>query len=279
MNLIIIVKRVIQMRYELYVDSLLLINFVMNLYLLMLVSRSSLCTATPGRLLLGALFGAVSYFLPFFLPGPPWLKLFLGAAVGCAGMIWITFRVSSMGAFFKILWKLVIYSFFMGGILLFLIRSIPALRLGLMNIFSIMGIGGAGFLALSRFFRDRRKSGSICRATLIRKGDQMTVAALLDSGNSLVEPVSGKPVSIIEKNIFKSLWKEEPAGYRAIPYHSIGKKRGILQGYLLPELLIEVEGEVKACRDVYVAVSEELCGTDSCEGQVRMILNPRLLQG
>ena len=61
------------MRYELYVDSLLLINFVMNLYLLMLVSRSSLCTATPGRLLLGALFGAVSYFLPFFLPGPPWL--------------------------------------------------------------------------------------------------------------------------------------------------------------------------------------------------------------
>ena len=39
-------KRMMPMRYELYVDSLFLINFVMNLYLLILVNRSSLRTAT-----------------------------------------------------------------------------------------------------------------------------------------------------------------------------------------------------------------------------------------
>lgn len=33
------------MRYELYADSLLLLNFVMNLYLLILVDRSTLRTA------------------------------------------------------------------------------------------------------------------------------------------------------------------------------------------------------------------------------------------
>ena len=70
-----------------------------------------------------------------------------------------------------------------------------------------------------------------------------------------------------------------PEGFRAIPYHSIGKKRGILQGYLLPELKIEIDGEVKLCRDVYVAVSEELCGEETLGGQVKMILNPALLAG
>lgn len=267
------------MKYELYVDSLLLINFVMNLYLLILVKRSSLCTATPGRLIGGAAFGAVAYFLPFILPGPAWFKLILGMVLGTAGMICIAFWVVSVRSFFRILEKMLIYSFFLGGMLLFLIRSIPALGNGLTNIFSIMGIGGAGFLFLTRFLKDKKKNHSLCRATLIRKGDKMTVAALMDSGNSLIEPISGKPVSIIEKNIFQSLWKEEVSGYRAIPYHSIGKKRGILQGYLLQELLIEVDGEVKSCREVYVAVSEELCSEGSGSGHVKMILNPALLQG
>lgn len=266
------------MQYELYVDSLLLVNFVMNLYLLILVSRNTLCTATPGRLIAGAACGALSYFLPFLLPGPAWVKVFSGMALGAAGMICIAFRIRRVRMFFKILEKLLIYSFFLGGLLLFLVRSVPALRNGMMNIFSIMGIGAAGFLVLSCFFKDRKKDRSLCRATLIRKDDKITVEALMDSGNTLVEPISGKPVSIIGKNIYQSLWKEEEAGFRAIPYHSIGKKRGILQGYLLPELQIEVDGEIRSCKDVYVAVSEEIGGDSSLGGQVKMILNPALLQ-
>ena len=38
------------MHYELYVDSLFLINFTMNLYLLMLVDYSTLSSAVPWRL-------------------------------------------------------------------------------------------------------------------------------------------------------------------------------------------------------------------------------------
>ena len=279
MNLIMIVKRVIEMQYELYVDSLLLVNFVMNLYPLMLVSRTSLSPAAPGRLLGAAAFGAVSYFLPFLLPGPIRLRLALGVSLGTGGMILIAFRTASVRAFGKALWKLFVYSFFMGGILLFLIRFLPGFKAGLVNCFGIMALGGAGFLFLSRFFTDKRKSHCLCKATLIRKGDEMTVAALMDSGNSLIEPISGKPVSIIEKNVFQSLWRDMPEGFRAIPYHSIGKKRGILQGYLLPELKIEIVGQVKLCRDVYVAVSEELCGEEALGGQVKMILNPALLAG
>lgn len=259
------------MQYELYADSLFLVNFVMNLYLLLLVRKSTLCTATPGRLFLGAAFGAAAYFLPFFLPGGRVLKLSLSMVFGIIGMSCITFRINSLKAFFKVLEKMLLYTFFLGGLVLFVIRSIPSFRNSLLNIFGIMGMGGAGFYLLSRFLRGRKKDIRLCRATLIRGKDKMTVTALLDSGNSLVEPISGKPVSIVEKSIFKSLWREEAECYRAIPYHSIGKKRGILQGYLLPELLIEADGEVKSCKNVYIAVCEET-------GKVKMILHPALLQ-
>ena len=72
------------MRYELYADSLFVINFVMNLYLLFLVDRSTFRTATPGRLLMGAAFGGFSSLLPFVFSAPGTLKLMLGMAVGAA---------------------------------------------------------------------------------------------------------------------------------------------------------------------------------------------------
>ena len=105
----------------------------------------------------------------------------------------------------------------------------------------------------------------------------MIVNGLIDSGNSLVEPISGEPVSIIEQKMFEELYGEREPLYRAIPYHSIGKKNGILKGYILPEIWIEVEGVRKMCKNIYVAVSEEdLCGSKE-SGDVRMIVNPQLL--
>ena len=53
------------MHYELYLDSLFLLNFGMNLLLLCLVDHSMGHTATWYRLLAGAVVGAVWYLFPF----------------------------------------------------------------------------------------------------------------------------------------------------------------------------------------------------------------------
>lgn len=98
------------MRYELYADSLLLLNFVMNLYLLILVDRSTLRTATGRRLLLGAVFGAVCYFLPFIWAAPPVLKLSVGFLAGTAGMLLLAFPVKGFRMFLKLLKYLMLYS-------------------------------------------------------------------------------------------------------------------------------------------------------------------------
>lgn len=271
-------KRMMPMRYELYVDSLFLINFVMNLYILMLVNRSTLRTATPGRLLAGAAFGGGGYLLLLFIGGPVPFKLLLGAA-GALGMLLISFPVKGFKNFLRLVEKTLFFSFCIGGGMLFLIRSLHLTEGVLTGICGVMGLGGVLFLFLSHFLREPKPEHCICRATLVREGTRVTVSALLDSGNSLAEPISGKPVSVVEEKVFRSLWGSGGQGYRAIPYHSIGKNRGILEGYLLPELYLEVNGMRKTFRNVYVAVSpESISAADGYKADsVKMIINPRLL--
>lgn len=275
------------MYYEIYIDSLFLVNFVMNLYLLLLVNESICRTATRLRLILGAAIGAGIYLVPFFVGGCVWLKIAMGMLAGTCLMIFTAFPIRSLRAFGMITARLLLTSFLMGGGILFLMQRIPFIRQHFPGISGVMGAGALVFL-LTAYLQERKAGKShLCQVTLSGKDGKMKVAALLDSGNSLVEPISGKPVSVIDKNVFHGLWKEPPEFYRAIPYHSIGKQRGILKGYLMSEIQIEVDGVIKSCRDVYIAVSEESITGDAVsmsenahrrELSIKMIVNPVLLK-
>lgn len=274
-----IMKRMMLMRYVVYVDSLFLINFVMNLYILMLVNRSALRTATPGRLLLGAALGGGVYLLLFLIGWPVIFKLLLGVA-GALGMLLITFPVRGFRPFLRLLEKMMVFSFSLGGGLLFLIRSLSPREGFLTCMFGILGLGGILFLFLGHFLNRREAADCICRATLRYGEGEVTVFALIDSGNSLVEPISGSPVSVVEAEILRGLWGEAGPGCRVIPYHSIGRRRGILPGFMLPELLLEIDGMRKKFSNVYVAASPEKISASGHGGadSVKMIINPRLLQ-
>lgn len=267
------------MHYELYVDSLFFINFVMNLYLLILVDRSTVRRATPGRLTAGAAVGAFGYLLPFLWAAPGALKLGVGALIGTVAMLCVTFPVRGLRMFLKLLEKLLFYSFGMGGILLFLIRRFRPARKILTGSIGILGAGAIGFLMLYRFRFGLKTKNGLCRATLCREGCQITAAALIDSGNSLIEPISGKPVCVVGKALFDRLWGEDTEGFRVIPYHSIGRKKGIMPGYLLPVLKLEMDGIRLEFEDVYIAVSDEEISQASDAGaeSVEIIINPGLL--
>jgi len=81
--------------------------------------------------------------------------------------------------------------------------------------------------------------------------------AMADSGNRLVEPVTGKPVSIIAAADAKEFLGEK-VGVIMIPYRAVGTKNGMLPGVLFDrmEVMSEESGSVKIDRPV-VAVSKE----------------------
>lgn len=264
------------MHYELYVDSLFFLNFIMNLYLLMLVDKKAYGRAGRGRLLAGAAVGAACFLVPFLLTAPAMLKLFLGVVAGTVGMLCIAFPVKNLRMFLKLLEKLLLYSFGLGGAMLFLIRCLPGIRKYLTGVMGILGMGGLFFLLFGRSRCGQDMEHSLCRAVLSREGKRVEATALIDSGNSLTEPISGKPVCIVDKTLFGRLWEKPPDMFRAIPYHSIGKKRGIMPGFLLPGLQLETEGMAYVFNDVYIAVSEETISGDIGEESVNMIINPGL---
>ncbi len=268
------------MYYEIYADSLFLINFVMNLYLLILVNRSLFCTATHSRLVLGAVSGAMGSLLPFVIPGIDlWRTVIIGLA-GTAAMLWVTFRPKTLQAFVDTGVRLFLYSLLLGGGLLLIYKFILPFGDGILHLAGVLAGETILFGGIFMLLRRLRKRQDICRATLVQKGASITVTALVDSGNSLYEPVSGKPVCIIDRAVFESLWKQKEQLFRAIPYHSIGRKHGILQGYVLPELRVEIGGIEKCFRQVYVAVCEEqisVCN-ENVRCKVKMLLHPALLQ-
>lgn len=266
------------MTYELYIDSLFCLNFTMNLYLLLLVNNHLHRPATRWKLLVGALLGGLGYCIMFILPVPYVVIKIVVMAIGLnGGILYFVFHPSSLQAFLKILKIMIFYSFLMGGGLYLLKNHVTIFRNNMTPISLLLVIGGLLWLFFLRF--ERKKKNAIkepCRVIISNgRGSQVTVTAIVDTGNCLQEPISGKPVSVLEKDVFDRLWGEEDFhGFRAIPYKSVGCKNGIMKGYEVPEIIIEQDGIRKVCRNVYIGLSNvAISGTNP----YRMLVHPALI--
>ena len=114
------------MHYELYLDSMFLLNLGMNLLLLIMVDHSTCRTATWYRLLCGAGIGAVCYLLPFLWKGAALLKLLLCMLPGTLLMLTVTFRIRNWRSLWSYFRKQMYDTFLLGGILVAVLRGIPA---------------------------------------------------------------------------------------------------------------------------------------------------------
>lgn len=263
-----------EMYYELYVDSLFLLNFVMNLLLLLLVNQRTCRTATRGRLILGAALSSTLYILPFLCAGPTWLRFGSSMLLGIAVMVWIPFPVRSFRALRQVIAYFLKYSFLIGGCLLFLLQVFPGFSKLIAGSIGIMGLGMVLFLFL--FYR-REEGEGVCRV-IIKEGT-VTVATwgFWDTGNSLVEPISGTPVCVVDGEVIEKLWEKEPEIYRVIPYHSIGNT-GYLKGFRIEELRVELYGMEKVFRKVYIAQAQIGVSKEEKQEYAKVILNPLLLK-
>lgn len=264
------------MYYELYIDSLFFSSFCLNFLSLNLVNKRSGSTATQRSLFAGAAWGAVVYCTMFLMPVlPAVFKIILGFGISGGGMLLIPFRCRSLRSLLRMMISLLGISFFLGGIFFFLQRELYLLGWSMDGLTSIMGLGVVSFLIGKWIItRKRRKDSSYCQVVIKEEGQEIILQALLDTGNSLVEPISRKPVSIIDTEAAKQLFpKGFPEFYRVVPYTSIGKKKGILKCYEIPMICVEVQDVVCECVNVLVAYSEEY----ESKQDYHIILNPRLI--
>jgi hypothetical protein len=119
------------------------------------------------------------------------------------------------------------------------------------------------------------KKRTVYKVILRNNDNTYEAKALYDTGNLLTEPITGKPVSIIESNPQVRIWiKETPEKYKAIPYKSVGNDQGILEGMEIEQLIIHYDN-TKAVKDNPIIAIYD--GKLSKDDNFNMILNHSLL--
>lgn len=261
-----------QLQGTVYLDSVFFLNLVMNFYLLLLVAKLSGKTATFQRSLAGSAVGAAIYCLLLVMPGTYTLKVLLGMIP--AGMLTVKIACQTKGLKETAYTAgyLFVFSFFLGGFILFLKYQFPGFFQKTSSLVWLPAAGLLGYLVSCLMMKllSGRKQELFCYVNL--KGDKGThqVRALVDTGNGLKEPLSARPVAILDAPEWKELTGlMKPERYKVIPYHSIGCDHGVLEGYEVEEIEIISRAQRRQLKKVIIAVSQ---GRVSGKGAYQMIL-------
>lgn len=263
------------MEKVIYIDSIFLLNLAMDLLLLKLTAETLKKTATFLRLLSGALLGAGGYCIWLCIPGVSYpVKVFMGMMPLGMGMIKLVCKTRGMKELLYGTGYLFTYACFLGGFLLFLFRRIPVLARHRDSL-TLIALGGfiGTFIVCREVKRKKRQmENHFCRVELWGDEGIISLIALVDTGNGLVEPFSKRPVAVLEEEIWEKMncWKRQEK-YRLIPFHSIGKEHGVLESYEVEHIQLYEETGQRQLPYGLIAVFK---GKLSAEGEYQMLLPP-----
>lgn len=257
-------------KYVVYIDQVLTSNLVMDYAVLWLTAKFTRIQTSTRRLLAGSAIGAV-YALAVYVPG--WdltLSLAVKAVVSLL-MLAVAFMPVARGKFLIAWGYFYLAAFGLGGIVLGfiylwqgnadyygLVNGIPVavsnyLWPGIIISLAVTWLAGCfGARVLHRRVTENNVQMGL---EIDLFGGKVQASAIVDTGNQLVDPLTGTPVIVVEYRVVQSLLPEdlcrflEQAGdtgwtgsmvqasdrpwasrIRLIPFHSLGQKNGLLVG-------------------------------------------------
>ena len=225
-----------------YVDVVMLLNFLVDFFLLLGTNRICGCPTAMGRTLgagaLGGIYGGVCLVPGFtFLGNLLWRIIILGI------MCWIAFgwRRSALRR---------------GALFLFMTMALGGIAQGMYGS-GILGLIGAAvglFLLCAVGFRGKITGGQQVPVVL-RKGRQVCrLVALRDTGNTLKDPITGENVLVVGSEIawellgltrqqlqtpLETMATGNIPGLRLIPYRSVGCSTGMLLAARMDEVTVD----------------------------------------
>lgn len=282
-----------------YLDILIAVNFVIDYLLLSATSRILRLTPKRWRLLLGALFGAVSACLIFLTTAPTVSVLVFHFASACI-LIKTAFPFSNVSVFLKQVFVLYVISSLLSGVvsaLWSLTESETFYACNGVVYFDVSPLMLTAFAVISyaiirlyEYITRKRAPHGYAFSLRIDDGNGICECrALYDTGLHLTEPFSGKPVVIVEQAVIEPylsakhkealLCAHLPPGVRGVhmrvvPFRSLGAD-GLLSAFVPKRLTVEANDRKQ--RDIsgtYVALSKNLgrgeyqalIGSDVMEG-------------
>ena len=228
-----------------YLDLLFLVNLVVNALLLAAAARLTDTPFRPARLLTGAAAGAACAVVFWFLAGTPGLSLMRAA---CALLtVSLAFGPQALLPALRRAGALWAVSCILAG--LFVCTSAHAALYSL-------PLGAAGVLLICGAVSAlRREQKGLREAVLTREGRSVTLRVFPDTGHTLSDPITNRPVLIASYDALRPLFSpacaavmdavgvsDAPAllaaldragirGFMLIPYRTVGLPAGLLAAF------------------------------------------------
>lgn len=244
---------------KVYIDIFFFVNFLMNLQVFQIMNHWRKKPGFTKRSMVGAALGAlVSVAVMMLGIRTKWILWILVYVVGTTGLVRFVYGKMTFSGYFRCLMEFYITAAVLSGTL-FGIREFLGLH---RTSFSLLLAGSLGtqflFAWVCRNFGSHMPEKQMYVTVLTYHGKRVQGTGFLDTGNMLVEPISGAGVSIVTKELFqKLLTKEEKIELsnvlregminnrgtlllRYIPYHSVGESQGMLPGILVDEMEIRL---------------------------------------
>jgi len=297
---------------DIYLDIIIMENLVMNYIILLVTSKFAKAPTSSLRLFLGALAGSAYVVIMILMPELTAYYTAFGKIILSFLIVAVSFRIEKPGSFFKILLFFYITTFIFAGAsfaFIYFDNQAGFIRNGIMFVFweskwSTVLLAVLTCAIIVRVFievvQSRFSREKLLRNVSISFDNRIaTVQALVDTGNSLHDPLSNLPVIVVEFNAIKNILPEdiqkifsESKGddlslvsdivlksgwysrFRLIPFTSLGKENGMLIGFKPDYIEVDDTGEKKGIKDVIVGIYEKALSKDS---QYCALLSPDLI--
>lgn len=282
------------MKQIIYIDVLIAVNLFINYFLIISTAKFLHLKPTKLRMIFGEILGGI-YSLYILLPPTNFFISLIVKFLMAASIIFAAFKFSGIKIFFKALICFYLINFAFSGIMLALWCTLRPSGMAINNgvvYFSISPVilvvsTVITYLILkviNRIIGKRSFGKSTCEVKIIGENSEDLLTALIDTGNSLVEPFSGLPVVVVKKESIKNICPEEilsaekisridgtaylNSKLRMIPFKTISGE-GLLPSFK-PKSVIINGG---APREAYVAV----CSGNILEKNCSAIINSDLI--
>lgn len=252
------------MYYEIYIDQFCLEHLLTGYLLLYLTAKVGRAEASGLRVLGGSAINTVVMLLSI-LAGKSWWYV--------SGLLF-----SGLFVFYGGTWKETA-----GRIVLLFFMTIcfGGAMQALMQLWRLPVTASAVFAVAALFkieaYREKQRV-QLARSAQVEvtiEGKNVRLYGLVDTGNQLTEPLTGRPVSIVEEAAVGPLlgegW-EERRGFFLIPYHSLGTKRGWMKGVTADCMTVERGARTEVQKAPVLALYD---GKLSAGKQYRIILHPQ----
>lgn len=278
------------MYLEIYPDVIFVINFLMDLIILMIIKKINKKNCNIWRIISGAFVGGIiSTVAEVLIWDRPIIKFIVIYIFTSIAMIFIIFKKPKLSELMKGVVQLYAISFCLAGTINFIYyhRNIRHYIVEIHNHIFYKGFSLFTLFVLmiiiipiltliitiynNLYINDK----NIFDVELIINGKAVQGRALMDTGNNLYYPIDGRPVIIVEYRLIEDFLEDDYL-YRVkpIPFKSIGKKDGFIMGIDLERIIIYTNASNIVREKVLVGIYR---GSLSSKSEYQILLHKELL--